>query len=84
MGWTYWEECYWGWVKDTDKALNLAEECVQNALSTSTPYPSTYSLQGYLHMERNEWDLAISSCVKATELAPSDSGVFALLGEILR
>ena len=55
----------------------------QKALAVNPPYPGAYGLLGHIHMVRDETEQAIAMSEKAIELAPSDSGGPALLGNVL-
>lgn len=83
LGWTYWEEAVFGWVSDAEKSMGKAFDAVQKALAVNPPYPGAYGLLGHIHMVRDETEQAIAMSEKAIELAPSDSGGPALLGNVL-
>ena len=83
LGWTYWEEAYWRWSPDTEKALEQAHDCVERAQSVNSPYPGSYGLLGNILMLRGEMNDAIAMCEKGVEIAPNDSSLLALLATVL-
>ncbi|MCH8858820.1 MAG: hypothetical protein IID54_04485, partial [Proteobacteria bacterium] len=72
LGWTYWEEAVFGWVSDTEKSMQKANEAVHKALAVDPPYPGAYGLLGHIHMVRDETEQAIVrySPISASALVP--------------
>ena len=83
LGWISWEEAAWDWADDPDSSIQIAKDAVQKSLAGESPYPASYSLMGYVHHYLGEFEDAIEMARKAVEIAPGDSGVIALLGNLL-
>ena len=83
LGWISWEEAAWDWVDDPDQSIQIARDAVSRSLACKIPYPASYSLMGYVNHYLGEVEAAIESARKAVDMAPGDSGVLALLGNLL-
>ncbi len=83
LGWLYRKESIWNWSSDPEKSMQMALEAAQNALSADADHPFVYSLLGSIYKVRGDANRAISSCEKAVELAPGDSGALATLANVL-
>ena len=83
LGWTYWQESTWKWCSDPEKALQLAFDAAQKAISADAHCPDGYSLLGHIYLVRSEAKRSIAMSEKAVELAPGDSDSLALLGFVL-
>jgi len=58
-------------------------DAVQKAIAVGVDYPMGYSLLGSIHMTRGDVEQAITESGKAVELAPGNSHVLAILGNVL-
>ncbi len=58
-------------------------DAVQKAIAVGVDYPMGYSLLGSIHMTRGDVEQAITESEKAVELAPGNSHVLAILGNVL-
>jgi len=83
LGWIYYEEAAWGWSADREKSIQQGLEAVEHSLSADPDFPDAYSLLGAFCKLTGDADKSIAMNEKAFELAPSDSGVIALLGSAL-
>lgn len=83
LGWLYRKESIWNWSSDPEKSMQMALEAAQNALSADADHPFVHSLLGSIYKVRGDANRAISSCEKAVELAPGDSGALATLANVL-
>ena len=83
LGWILWEEAAWGWVDDSEKSMQKAADAARKSLAIDPPYPGGYGLMGYVHHYLGEVEAAIEVSEKGVEIAPSDSGLLALLGNLL-
>ncbi len=83
LGWTYWQESVWNWCTEPEKSMQKAFDAAQKSLESDLLYPDGFSLLGHIYMIRGETAQAIENNERAVELAPSDSRVTALLGNVL-
>ena len=83
LGWISWEEAVWDWVDEPDTSIQTAKDAVHKSLASESPYPASYALMGYIHHYLGEIEPAVEMVQKAVEVAPGDSGVLALMGNLL-
>jgi TolB-like protein/predicted Zn-dependent protease len=73
LSWTHWQEAYAGWSEDIEKSLDEAETAVTTSLKYNANNWDAWSVMGYIHLMRDQPELAIEASSKASEIAP---GVF--------
>ena len=71
LGWTHWQEAYWGWSESSELSLERAFEAAQKALKLNATHPDAYAVLGKVHLLRAEHDKAVELAEMAVSLAPS-------------
>jgi adenylate cyclase len=73
LGWTHWEDAYFGWTESQEQSEAKALEAAQKALELEENYPNALALLGFVHRLRGEHDRAVELTGKAVDLAPNDA-----------
>jgi adenylate cyclase len=80
VGWTYFYEARYHWVKEPKDSLRLAREQVDEALSMDNGYPAAKTLLGAIHLLNRNYDQALSEGEQAENLAPNHAHINAWRG----
>jgi TolB-like protein/Tfp pilus assembly protein PilF len=83
LGYICWMESNWGWTADMADSLDRAREYAQKALAIEPDNPDAHALFGQIHLVRGDHAKAIAMTKKAVNLAPGDSRMNGLLGNVL-
>ena len=73
LGWTHWEDAFFGWTESQEQSEEKALEAARKALELEEDYPNALALLGYLHRLRGEHDRAVELTERAVALAPNDA-----------
>ncbi len=83
LGHTYWVESTRGWCPEPEISMKKAFDLAQRALSIDACNPDAYALLGHFYMMRGDTQQAIAKVEKALEIAPGDSRMVGIMGNIL-
>jgi adenylate cyclase len=78
LGWTHWQDAYWGWSESSEFSLERAFEAAQKALDINEAHPDAYALLGMVYLLQGEHNKAVEVVEKAVSLAPSHAEAHAL------
>jgi len=73
LGWTHWEDAYFGWTESQEHSEAKALEAAQKALELEENYPNAFALLGFVHRLKGEHDRAVELTERAVALAPNDA-----------
>jgi adenylate cyclase len=73
LGWTHWEDAYFGWTESPEQSVTEALQAAQKALELEDNYPNALALLGFVHRFKGEHELAVELTERAALLAPSDA-----------
>jgi TolB-like protein/Flp pilus assembly protein TadD len=83
LGYICWMESNWGWTADPADSLNRARVYALKALAIEPDNPDAHALLGQIYMVRGDHAEAIAMTKKAVNLAPGDSRMNGLHGNVL-
>jgi tetratricopeptide (TPR) repeat protein len=83
IGWSHWEDAYWGWSESTENSLACAMEVARKALDIDDTVPDALTLIGVIHLLRAEYEEAVKVSEKAASLSPSHAEAHAIWGYTL-
>jgi tetratricopeptide (TPR) repeat protein len=83
LGHTYWVESTREWSPEPEASMQKAFDLAQRALSADENNPDAYALLGHIYMMRGDTRQAIAMVDKALALAPGDSRMVGIMGNIL-
>ncbi len=83
IGWSHWEDAYWGWSESSEESVERALDAAQKALEIDDTHPDALALLSATHSIRGEHDKAIVVAEKAVSLAPSHAEATAILAMAL-
>ena len=73
LGWTHWEDAFFGWTESKERSEEKSLEAARKALALEEDYPNALALLGFVHRLRGEHDRAVELAEKAVALAPNDA-----------
>jgi len=73
LGWTHWQDAYFGWTDSREHSEEKALEAAQKALELEEDYPNALALLGFVHRLKGEHDHAVELTERAVALAPNNA-----------
>ena len=73
LGWTHWEDAYFGWTDSREHSEEKALEAAERALELEEDYPNALALLGFVHQLKGEHDRAVELTERAVALAPNNA-----------
>ncbi len=73
LGWTHWQDAYFGWTDSREHSEEKALEAAQKALELEEDYPNALALLGFVHRLKGEHDRAVELTERAVALAPNNA-----------
>lgn len=73
LGWTHWQDAYFGWTDSREHSEEKALEAAQKALELEKDYPNAFALLGFVHRLKGEHDRAVELTERAVALAPNNA-----------
>ncbi|MEE9595264.1 MAG: tetratricopeptide repeat protein, partial [Acidiferrobacterales bacterium] len=73
LGWTHWQDAYFGWTDSREHSEEKALEAAEKALELEENYPNALALLGFVHRLKGEHDRAVELTERAVALAPNNA-----------
>jgi len=83
LGWTHWEDAYFGWADSREHSEEKAFEAAERALELEEDYSNALALLGFVHLLKGEHDRAVELTERAVALAPNNAENTAELAYLL-